>query len=348
MITKKLLGEVSEVFLYIFLLFVFFATLSSKLPTKNFLQVFVVPTGSMNPTVPPGSLVFVRTHQREQIRVGDVVAFNNPNDHKQTVLHRIIDEKEGGFVTKGDANSSADLWLLRKEMILGKLGLTLPLIGFLVSAIKSPLGFIALVVIPSIALSVQFVYQIKSGISEMSAKSIARRIGVYSIASLAIGFSISATSSQALALFTDEVSLNRITFQFSTLAPSPVPTPTPTISPTTTPLQTNTPTPTSLSDCPLDIVIEGNGAGSVNEVEVLCINHTVIVMANDLKNVSQFNISYTYKTLGITQSIKSSNNIDGEASLRREFFEGSCSDEACIPHKAVTSRTLRLFLNRLD
>jgi signal peptidase len=70
-------------------------------------------TGSMDPTIPTGSVAVVREIRAEEIRIGDVVTVDRPGD--LPVTHRVttIGETEGSpgartITMKGDANASAD------------------------------------------------------------------------------------------------------------------------------------------------------------------------------------------------------------------------------------------------
>src|SRR5665213_74097 len=72
-----------------------------------------VPTGSMRPTIPPGSLVLMHSVPLSTLKVGDVITYTNPINMRSTITHRIvktykIDGKIPAFVTKGDANHISD------------------------------------------------------------------------------------------------------------------------------------------------------------------------------------------------------------------------------------------------
>lgn len=73
------------------------------------LLLAAVPTGSMAPALVPGDLIVVMpTWVVQAPGIGDIVVFKTPAD-QQWVVHRIVDGNAAdGFVTKGDANRSAD------------------------------------------------------------------------------------------------------------------------------------------------------------------------------------------------------------------------------------------------
>jgi len=86
---------------------------------------YTVLTGSMRPTMPPGTLVVVRPVKPEQIAVGDVVTYQIESGDPTVATHRVvavgIDMKgEYRFTMKGDANNVDDPSEVRPEQIRGK------------------------------------------------------------------------------------------------------------------------------------------------------------------------------------------------------------------------------------
>lgn len=112
-------------------------------------KLLVVHSGSMEPAVKLGSIVVikpVREYQKE-----DVISFTDPGDPKYSVTHRIFEVSGGGtiFVTKGDANDAPDAKAVSKDQVLGKVILTVPLLGYPVAFAKTLLGLILLVIVPA-------------------------------------------------------------------------------------------------------------------------------------------------------------------------------------------------------
>ncbi len=62
-----------------------------------------VTTGSMAPTLPPGSLFVAVRHTAD---VGEVVMFDAPDG--TPIVHRVVDITPEGLVTRGDANADTD------------------------------------------------------------------------------------------------------------------------------------------------------------------------------------------------------------------------------------------------
>jgi signal peptidase I len=354
MSNKAMIGKISEWAVYAFLVFVFFVVLSPRLPTNKFFSAYVVPTGSMSPTVVPGSVAFVSTNVDPL--VGDVVAFINPFDSNQTILHRIVSEGEAGFTTKGDNNNANDLWTLQRENIKGELLFSVPFLGHIAAAVRTPIGFGILVLLPGLFLAIQSVFEIYSGFAQLKSK-VRQSVSTISVITFVIGFLLSSGANQAYAYFSDMVEVNGVSFITATLTPTPTPSPTSTPTPTITPSPSVTPSPSPTISpspspsptsspntglCPIDIEITGNGAGSQNEVEVECEVNTIIVQVNNLTSVSSVNINYTYQTLGITQMVLDGIKPDGQFKFTSKLFEGTCSADGCVPHKDVSSRKIKL------
>lgn len=99
----------------------------------------VVTTGSMEPTLPAGSVVLV--HAQGDYEVGDIISFRREG---AVVTHRIMEKAEGGFRTAGEANNVADSGTVAPEDVLGRVILCLPWLGRLILALRGPVGILAL------------------------------------------------------------------------------------------------------------------------------------------------------------------------------------------------------------
>lgn len=127
--------------------------LVSLLPIKNNYKVLSVMSGSMEPTIRTGSLVF--TQPSNDYKVGEIITFYpaNSTSKKNTTTHRIVGEiKEDGditFTTKGDANSTADSQPVKKDRIVGKYIFKISYLGYLISFIKTLPGLVIIIIIPA-------------------------------------------------------------------------------------------------------------------------------------------------------------------------------------------------------
>ena len=97
-------------------------------------------TGSMQPTLPVGTLIYVKEVEPETLQVGDVVTYRLEGE--TMVTHRVVENNTlmGQFVTKGDANEKADVNPASYEEFIGKLALSIPYLGRLAQLFTSTSG----------------------------------------------------------------------------------------------------------------------------------------------------------------------------------------------------------------
>ena len=95
----------------------------------------VVISGSMEPTLKVGGILYYEKVDLEDLNKNDILVYKYKN---HIISHRIVDRVDDGFITKGDANSSIDLNLVNKEQVLGKgTNWSIPVIGYYADFIHS-------------------------------------------------------------------------------------------------------------------------------------------------------------------------------------------------------------------
>lgn len=83
-----------------------------------------VTSGSMEPTLRVGEVCFVdKIRDFSDLNVGEIVVFYYGNQNK--ACHRIIEKKENGYITKGDANTSPDIFLLTENNYYGRVAFSI-------------------------------------------------------------------------------------------------------------------------------------------------------------------------------------------------------------------------------
>jgi len=137
---------VSVVGIAFFLVLVTFALLTNVAPLTGH-QAFVIIGGSMEPTIPIGSLAITTTADPASILAGDVVTVRG--DNGVVVTHRvsrIVDEPGGrSFEMKGDANASPDGGLVPTRAVIGIVALHVPVAGYAREFMGTVPGMIAAV-----------------------------------------------------------------------------------------------------------------------------------------------------------------------------------------------------------
>lgn len=105
----------------------------------------VIQSGSMRPEISVGSVVFIQPHMKYE--VSDIVTFYSPRNRKERITHRIYEERRNSFgypqfKTKGDANINGDSWTLGPENIVGKVRYHIPIVGYVVQVVRTPIFFV--------------------------------------------------------------------------------------------------------------------------------------------------------------------------------------------------------------
>jgi signal peptidase len=92
-------------------------------------------TQSMEPKLPPGTLIIIRPTPIGDIKLGDVLTYQIKSGQPEVVSHRVISrsvDTEGRttFITKGDNNDLPDAGSVRKVQIKGTLWYSIPWLGY--------------------------------------------------------------------------------------------------------------------------------------------------------------------------------------------------------------------------
>jgi signal peptidase len=91
-------------------------------------------SGSMRPTIPVGGLALDRPIPAADVRVGDVITFNDPYVKSRLVTHRVVEivHTPNGLAyrTRGDANESRDPWAIRLNGEVGRVSFSVPVAGY--------------------------------------------------------------------------------------------------------------------------------------------------------------------------------------------------------------------------
>lgn len=171
------LAVLFQLLLVVFLLGLAIVSFGSRVPflANQGLNFFAVSSGSMEPTIPVGSLIYAGRFEVDQLKKGDIIVFkvkNPDNGIVSTVTHRIEKvikeeavqelEDEGQtnqkkvvkyqFVTKGDANNDVDFRTVPAGNIIGVYRHHWLFLGRLVLFVQSGKGFLVLVVLPALTL----------------------------------------------------------------------------------------------------------------------------------------------------------------------------------------------------
>lgn len=138
-----------------------FSVVALFLPKIFDTEPYIVLSGSMEPVVQTGSVVYIRQTD-EPLKEGDIIGYMAGN---MPVVHRIIGHGEDGWITQGDANEIQDMNEVTDDQVLGKFIIAIPKAGYLISNIRShtvTFGHFAIPVLIPVVLGVMvFLYLIQ-------------------------------------------------------------------------------------------------------------------------------------------------------------------------------------------
>lgn len=118
------------------------------------MDFFTIYSGSMDPALPVGSVIIVRSVEASHIKVGDIIAFKTGTRVDETVVHRVVEVINGSnsisFRTAGDDNTTPDGSAVLAENIVGQGCFHLPFLGYISDFVRTKLGCILFIGVPAI------------------------------------------------------------------------------------------------------------------------------------------------------------------------------------------------------
>ena len=143
---KKKIAHICSAIGTVLLIVLILACLPLTLPKAFGYQMYTVISGSMEPALPVGSLVYVKYQEPESIEKKDIIAFYGSNDSSSIITHRVVYNKKlsGEFVTKGDANKEKDMNPISYNQYMGKVVLMIPVIGGVAQTLTTGSGKLVL------------------------------------------------------------------------------------------------------------------------------------------------------------------------------------------------------------
>jgi signal peptidase I len=138
---RAALGWCGQVLSWVVILgFTAIIAISVLIPRIGGATPYVILTGSMEPTMPPGTLVVVRPVAPEKLGVGTVITYQLKSGDPTVVTHRItrVSVTLTGsyrFQTQGDANDAPDEKLVRPIQVKGERWYYVPYVGYITNLV---------------------------------------------------------------------------------------------------------------------------------------------------------------------------------------------------------------------
>lgn len=130
--------------------------LARVIPTFTGGGTFVVGGGSMEPRIPNGAVVVALPTAPAQLATGDVVSVR-VGEKQALFTHRIIRlvERQDGLwlETKGDANPDPDPSIIPATSVVGRVAVTIPLLGYAVRMVATVPGIMFLIALGAFLLA---------------------------------------------------------------------------------------------------------------------------------------------------------------------------------------------------
>ena len=113
------------------LLLLILACLPLTVPRLFGYHIYSVVSGSMEPAIPTGSLVYVAEAEPGDVSEGEVIAFYGARDSASIITHRVVENRvvTGEFITRGDANQTSDMTPVPYDNVIGRVERSIPAVG---------------------------------------------------------------------------------------------------------------------------------------------------------------------------------------------------------------------------
>lgn len=103
---------------------------------------YTIVSGSMEPAIPLGSVVYARGVPPERVQPGDVIVFYGGRNGDAVTTHRVVENRTAAreFITRGDANADNDMLPRPYENYIGRVELSVPLLGRILTVLSGKAG----------------------------------------------------------------------------------------------------------------------------------------------------------------------------------------------------------------
>lgn len=162
--TIKIISNIGFIIFMLVMCLLIFIAAQSKLtgsePSILGHRLYIVDSGSMEPTLPVNALIVVKERSANEVEVGEILTFYGISE-KTRITHRLVEigPNRDYFITKGDANNIEDSIPLKKANIIGTVSLSVPYLGYVLKYLSSAPGVVFLVAIISIFTIIPMIFK---------------------------------------------------------------------------------------------------------------------------------------------------------------------------------------------
>jgi len=167
---KKILSALTTVltvlltvFAVCVMIFTVFAVRSSGGASVFGWRGYVVLSDSMRDTFAVGDIIVSKPVDPSQVQPGDIITFTStdPNAMGEVFSHKVrAVNPDGSFTTYGTTTGDDDLYPALPENLLGEYAFHLPKLGYFFQFLRTPMGYLVVILLPILALIGFQVYNI--------------------------------------------------------------------------------------------------------------------------------------------------------------------------------------------
>ena len=156
----KIITNTILVILFIILAIIIFVKAKTLLNGNNYFElfgysVFEVATGSMAPAISKNDIII--TKKSNSYEINDVITFAKDKNY---ITHRILSKNNDTYITKGDANNTADN-PVTNEVIIGKVIKVYPNLGIWKEVFTNP-KILVIIFVTLVIFDIAFSYEPKT------------------------------------------------------------------------------------------------------------------------------------------------------------------------------------------
>lgn len=116
---------------------------------------FIVTSGSMEPEIQTGALLYTIDVSPEDVMVGDTITYSSGSEEGFTT-HEVIEKNSSSnqitFRTQGIANDSPDPGIVNSDQLEGKKLFSIPFLGYLITWAGTRTGMMATILVPGLLI----------------------------------------------------------------------------------------------------------------------------------------------------------------------------------------------------
>ena len=143
---KQTVGKAFSVLGLLMMVAVILVYLPLNVPKWMGYDIYHITSGSMEPEISTGSIIFVEAVRANELQAGEVIVYHSGQDGETTVTHRVVENQKENYrlVTKGDANAGNDVLPVPYQNVVGRVAHHVPGLGFVVPVFAGTQGKLSL------------------------------------------------------------------------------------------------------------------------------------------------------------------------------------------------------------